>query len=157
MVLGWSSACCSRAHSHSWVGPPRIAWFEVRWHSKPSSSGHHQCGPKRESWESKGKRLSGGYAIVGSAFGGKRVAARWTTRPFVGFERREPGLFVNQRKTMTKRVIISGGQSASSMMHELLGSAVDAHPAAFKGSNYQTPRRSALLIKTICQCLSSIA
>ena len=43
--------------------------------------------------ESKGKRLSGGYAIVGSAFGGKRVAARWTTRPCVGFERREPGLF----------------------------------------------------------------
>jgi hypothetical protein len=43
--------------------------------------------------ESKGKRLNGGYAIVGSAFGGKRVAARWTTRLFVGFERREPGLF----------------------------------------------------------------
>ena len=43
--------------------------------------------------ESKGKRLSGGYAIVGSALCGKRVAARWTTRPCVGFEHREPGLF----------------------------------------------------------------
>ena len=42
---------------------------------------------------------------------------------------------------MTKRVIISGGQSASSMMHELLGSAVDAHPAAFKG--FQLPNAKA--------------
>ena len=38
---------------------------------------------------------------------------------------------------MTKRVIISGGQSASSMMHELLGSAVQAYPAAFRG--FQLP------------------
>jgi len=42
---------------------------------------------------------------------------------------------------MTKRVIISGGQSASSMMHELVGSAVDAHPAAFKG--FQLPNAKA--------------
>ena len=34
---------------------------------------------------------------------------------------------------MTKRVIISGGQSASSMMHELLGSAVHTYPVAFRG------------------------
>ena len=52
-----------------------------------------------------------------------------------------PVFLENQRKTMTKRVIISGGQSASSMMHELLGSAVDAHPAAFRG--FQLPNAKA--------------
>jgi len=49
-----------------------------------------QCARARES---EGKRLSCGYAIVGIAFGGKRVVARWTTRLFAGFERRKPGLF----------------------------------------------------------------
>ena len=31
---------------------------------------------------SEGKRLTDGYAIVVTAFGGKRVAARWVTRTF---------------------------------------------------------------------------
>ena len=46
---------------------------------------------------------------------------------------------------MTKRVIISGGQSASSMMHELLSSAVDAHPAAFRGFQLPNAKPSVLL------------
>ena len=42
---------------------------------------------------------------------------------------------------MTRRVIIRGGQSASSMMHELLGSAVHAYPVAFRG--FQLPNAKA--------------
>ena len=42
---------------------------------------------------------------------------------------------------MTKRVIISGGQSASSMMHELLGSAVQTYPVAFR--DFQLPNAKA--------------